>query len=443
MKDTGVITGVRVTHSTGSVDDVAAASPRDPAAALGTLAACDGVQEAFVLQTCNRAEAYVVASDAGTGSAALAEYGADASDDARVEMGHEESLEHLLRVAAGLDSLVLGEDQILGQVRDALETAQDVGTVSDILEDAVLKAVHVGERARTETDVNEGVVSLGSAAAKRVGEAVELDGATAVVVGAGEMGMLAARALASRGVDRVVVANRTLSHARLVADELSVATEAVPLSALGTVLARADVVLSATSSDDLVIDADDLAEGGEHTVVDLAQPRDVDPAAGALEDVTVHDLDTLEDLTEETRESREAAAAAVEEIVRTEFDNLLEQFKRQRADEVIAAMYESAEEVKARELETALSKLDLDEDGEAVVESMADALVSQLLSAPTKSLRDAAAEDDWATINTALQLFDPEFDADGMPPAVAAMLASDDSVDVPGEAAIAALVDDD
>jgi len=307
----------------------------------------------------------------------------------------------------------------------------------------VLKAVHVGERARTETDVNEGVVSLGSAAAERVGDEVDLDGATAVVVGAGEMGMLAARALADRGVARVVVANRTLAHAELVADELDVATEAVPLSALETVLARADVVLSATSSDDLVIDADDLAGGGEHAVVDLAQPRDVDPAAGALADVTVHDLDTLEDLTEETRESREAAAAAVEELVDAELENLLEQFKRQRADEVIAAMYESAEEVKARELETALSKLDLDAEEEAVVESMADALVSQLLSAPTKSLRDAAAEDDWATINTALQLFDPEFDADGMPPAVAAMLSGEDSLEMPGEATVAAFVDDD
>ena len=442
MKDTGVITGVRVTHSTGSVDDVAAASPRDTAAELGTLAARDAVEEAFVLQTCNRAEAYVRTPDVGTGSAALAEYGADASDDARVEMGHEESLEHLMRVAAGLDSLVLGEDQVLGQVRGALQT-QDVGTVTDTLEDAVLKAVHVGERARTETDVNEGVVSLGSAAAERVAGEVDLDGATAVVVGAGEMGMLAARALADRGVERVVVANRTVKHAEHVASELDVATEAVPLSALETVLSRSDVVLSATASDELVIDASDLAESGTHTVIDLAQPRDVDPAADALESVTVHDLDALEDLTEETRESRQAAADAVEDIVELELANLLEQFKRQRADEVIAAMYESAEEVKASELEMALGKLDLDAEEEAVVESMADALVSQLLSAPTKSLRDAAAEDDWSTINTALQLFDPEFDAEGMPPAVAAMLAADDSMDPANEVSMGAFVEDD
>ncbi|NHN41336.1 glutamyl-tRNA reductase [Halorubellus sp. JP-L1] len=443
MKDTGVITGVRVTHSTGSVDDVAAASRRESAAVLGTLAATDGVEEAFVLQTCNRAEAYVVTTDVGTGRAALAEYGADAAEDARVEMSHEESLEHLLRVAAGLDSLVLGEDQVLGQVRDALETAQQVGTASDILEDAVLKAVHVGERARTETDVNEGVVSLGSAAAERVAAERDLAGATAVVVGAGEMGTLAARALADRGVGRVVVANRTVSNAEHVAGELDVETEPVPLSALDTVLDRADVVLSATSSDEFVVEAGDLDGERDVTVVDLAQPRDVDPAVGDLSSVSVHDLDTLEDLTAETRENRREAADAVERIVGRELENLLEQFKRQRADEVIAAMYESAERVKERELETALSKLDLDDAEAEVVESMADSLVSQLLSAPTKSLRDAAADDDWSTINTALQLFDPEFGSEGMPPAVAAMLAADDSDDAPSEPPLGAFTDDD
>jgi glutamyl-tRNA reductase len=303
--------------------------------------------------------------------------------------------------------------------------------------------VHVGERARTETDVNEGVVSLGSAAAERVAADRDLEGTTALVVGAGEMGLLAARALAARGVGRLVVANRTIANAEHVVDELDVPTEPVPLSALPTVVPRADVVLSATGSDELVVDAADLDGAGNVTVVDLAQPRDVDPTARDLSSVTVYDLDALEDVTEETRENRREAAEAVERIVAAELENLLEQFKRQRADEVIAAMYESAERVKARELETALSKLDLDEDDEAVVASMADALVSQLLAAPTKSLRDAAAEDDWSTINTALQLFDPEFDSDGMPPAVAAMLANDESGESIGEPPLGAFTDDD
>jgi glutamyl-tRNA reductase len=290
--------------------------------------------------------------------------------------------------------------------------------------------------------VNEGVVSLGSAAAERVAAERELAGATALVVGAGEMGLLAARALADRGVGRLVVANRTVANAEHVVDELDVPTEPVPLSAVDTVVSRVDVVLSATSSDDLVVEASALADAGDVTVVDLAQPRDVDPAAGEIESVTVYDLDALEDVTEETRENRRDAAEAVERIVDAELENLLEQFKRQRADEVIAAMYESAERVKAREVETALSKLDLDDEEAAVVESMADSLVSQLLSAPTKSLRDAAAEDDWSTINTALQLFDPEFEADGMPPAVAAMLAESDD-GAPSDPPLGAFTDDD
>jgi len=135
--------------------------------------------------------------------------------------------------------------------------------------------------------------------------------------------------------------------------------------------------------------------------------------------VSVHDLEALEAVTEATRERREDAAREVEAMIDAEFERLLAQYKRKRADEVIARMYESADRLKNREVSTAVSRLeaadgDLSEAEREVVESMADALVNQLLAAPTKSLRDAAAEDDWSTIATALELFNPEFE-DGMP----------------------------
>jgi len=145
----------------------------------------------------------------------------------------------------------------------------------------------------------------------------------------------------------------------------------------------------------------------------------VAPEAGESPEVSVHDLEALEAVTEATRERREDAAREVESMIAEEFEHLLAQYKRKRADEVIARMYESAEGLKNREVETAVRRLEA-ENGEVsaaereVVESMADALVSQLLAAPTKSLRDAAAGDDWSTIATALQLFNPEFE-DGMP----------------------------
>ncbi|MGA9403088.1 glutamyl-tRNA reductase, partial [Haladaptatus sp.] len=409
---TGVISGIRISHDRASLDDVAAACHDDQQDNVAALAAQSEVSEAFVLQTCNRFEAYVVTGAPATGRAVLADF-VPGVNEVAVEMSHEESLRHLLRVAAGLESLVLGEDQIIGQVRDAYTSAQTIGAVGPTLEEALTKALHVGERARTETAINEGVVSVGSAAVSLATDQSGLDGATALVVGAGEMGTIAAHAFADSDVETLIVANRSIERAETVAEAVNLTdTRAVGLDALPACLSHADVVVTATGSDGHVLDATLLDDCGETLVVDIAQPRDVSPAVSALDGITVHDMQALESVTDETRARRRAAAESVEAMVDREFENLLEQYKRKRADEVIAGMYEGAERVKERELQTALSRLEakgLDEDQRAIVESMADALISQMLAPPTKSLRDAAANDDWTTINTALQLFDPEF----------------------------------
>ncbi len=422
----GEISGVSVSHSNASVDDLEAIAVDSQRAEVESLLAAPGVEEALVLQTCNRVEAYVVTRSGPTD--ALERYVEPVAAEAAVEMDHEESLRHLMRVAAGLESIVLGEDQILGQVRDAYEDARSVGGIGDVLEDGVMKAVHVGERARTETAINEGVVSLASAAVRLAADEVDLDGETGLVVGAGEMGTQAATALAER-VDRLLVANRTVPHAEHVATTAEVEASAVALDAVEAAAEEAAVVVSATGSPDYVFDAAELAAGGETFVVDIAQPRDVPPAADGLSEVTVCDLDDLETITEETRDRRRRAAERVAAMIDEEFDHLLTQYKRKRADRVISAMYESAEQVKASELRTALSKMDLDEDQQEVVESMADAIVSQLLAAPTRSLRDAAEEDDWSTINTALQLFDPDFGPDGEDGDASPAVAQADSAD--------------
>ncbi|WP_049901783.1 glutamyl-tRNA reductase [Natrinema sp. J7-1] len=425
---TGVVTAARVTHESGTVDQLAAASPDSQETAVTELLTVPDIEEAYVLSTCNRVEAYVVGADHAVGRAALEEFFAAVDDDAVVTTAHDKSLRHLLRVAAGLESVILGEDQIIGQVRTAYEDARAAGGIGSMLEAAVTKAIHVGERARTETAINEGVVSLGSAATRRGAAELPLDGATALVVGAGEMGRLAARNLAASGIDELVVANRTVAHAdHLVGDlEVEIDTRVVPLEALETVVTGAEVVVTATGSDEPILgprhlDADpdrDAAESGtEQVIVDLGQPRDVAPTAGTLPTVQVFDLDDLESVTAETREQRADAAREVEAMIDREYDLLTEQYKRARADEAIAAMYESAERIKDREVETALSRLEgeVTEGQREVVESMADALVNQLLAPPTKSLREAAAEDDWSTIHTALQLFNPEFNGDDGP----------------------------
>jgi len=407
----GTIRGVSISHERASVDDLGTAGVESQRDAAADLLAFPAVDEAFVLRTCNRVEGYVVAADEAAGRAALDVVVGDTPPAAVVELGHEESLRHLLRVAAGLESVVVGEDQILGQVRDAFEDARASGAVGPLLEDAVTKAIRVGERARTETAINDGVLSLASAAVSLASDETDLEGATGLVVGAGEMGTLAAKSLAAV-VERLLVANRTVPHAAHVAANVPVEGSAIHLDALSSAFEAADVVVTATGATAPVVDESALAGAGETFVVDLGQPRDVPPAAGEHPDVTVRDLDALESLTEDTRRQREAAVGAVEEIVAEEFDRLLVQYKRKRADQVISAMYESAEGVKDREVETALAKLDLDEADAAVVEAMADSIVSRLLAPPTTSLRDAAEEDDWETIRTALELFDPEFGPD-------------------------------
>ncbi len=423
---TGVITGVSLSHANASVEQLEAAVDSGQRGTVATLLDQRGVEEAFVLQTCNRVEGYVVTSDFEAGRDALGPITNGADADIVVAMDHEGSLRHLLRVAAGLESLVLGEDQILGQVRDAYEDARSVGGIGPMLEDGVTKAIHVGERARTETGINEGVVSLASAAVKLASEQRALGEATGLVVGAGEMGSLAAKSLGDH-VERLLVANRTVPHATHLADQADTEASAIALDALAVAVREADVVVSATGSPDPVVDAAALAEAGETFVIDIAQPRDVAPDAAEFDHVTVHDLDTLESVTEKTRRQRERAAEEVERIVDAEFENLLAQYKRKRADQVISAMYESAERVKAAELRTALGKLDLDDEEQQVVESMADSIVSQLLAAPTSSLRDAAAEDDWSTIQTALQLFDPNFGPeDDVPPSFVADMSPDE-----------------
>jgi glutamyl-tRNA reductase len=415
-----VISGVSVAHKRADLDAIDAAAAEDARTMVSKLLDVPEVDEAFALQTCNRVEAYVVTDDEADGRTALAGAVADVPPEAVVPMDHETSLQHLMRVASGLESLVVGEDQILGQFREAYLASRAAGGVGPVLEEALTKAIHVGERARTETAINEGVVSLGSAAV-RLAES-NLDGdlgeATALVVGTGEMGSLAARSLANR-VGHVVVANRTLANAEHVARTLDdVETSAVSLGALSPALEAADVVVSATSAPVTVIDADHLATAGETYLIDLARPRDVDSEVAALTDVTVVDLDELEGVTDATAEQRALAAREVEAMIDREFDNLLAQYKRKRADEAIGAMYEGAERIKAREVGKALSRLDAadsDDEREEVVESLADALVGQLLAAPTKSLRDAAERDDWSTIHTALRLFDPSEEMGSVP----------------------------
>jgi glutamyl-tRNA reductase len=404
--DPRLITGISVSRNDVTVEQLEAVTDLSQCDAVATLLAQEGVREAFVLQSCHRFEVYVVTRQPKTGGDAF-DTVLDGIDQALIEkMDHKESLRHLLRVSAGLDSLVLGEDQILGQVSDAYEDARSVGGIGPVLEAGVTKAIRVGKRARTETAINEGVVSVAGAAVQLASEQRALENATGLIIGAGEMGMLAANSFEDH-VESLLVANRTVTHAVHLAEQMNTDACAIGLDALSTAVAQADVVISATGSASPIVGQETLADAGETLLIDIAQPRDVAPTAADFEHVTLYSLNQLESVTEKTRHQRERAVERVEALIDDEFKKLLAQYKRKRADRIISAMYKNANRVKTAELQTALSKLDLDDDEQAVVESMADAIVSELFAAPTNGLRDAAADDHWETIQAAVQLFDP------------------------------------
>lgn len=409
-----VISGRRVTQEHANVSEIEAACQRDPHTRLTALTQADQVTEAFVLQTCIRAELYVVTETAVAGHSVLSNVDLGVPDDLIVEMDHEESLQHLFRVTAGLESFVVGEDQILVQVQDAVETADTVGSIGPVLETALSKAIQVGKRARSETVVNDGPTSIGGAAVSLVDRERTLDEGSTLVIGTGEMGTHIAQAVSIRGEMELLLANRNRESADRLAEQLDTTVSVVDFDAIPSVLPYVDVVMSATASPEPILDADAFANHGGTFVVDIAQPPDVARAVADYEDVVVHDLDTLETITERARERRRDAVKRVEAMIDEAMTELLQQYKRQRVDGVVAGMYRGAERIKQQELETTFSKLDhhggLTDKQREDVEALADALVSELLAPPTTGLRDAAARDDWRTIATAIELFDPNIE---------------------------------
>ncbi|MDG5775752.1 glutamyl-tRNA reductase [Haloarculaceae archaeon H-GB1-1] len=412
----GTLVGVRLSHDVADVDALEAARA-DEVDVLGTVLDSPGVSEAFALATCNRIEAYAVADDETAGFRALSETPIAGRSEC-VRMDQTTCLEHLLRVAAGLESLVVGEDEILGQVERGYETARSVDAVGPVLETVVTKAIRVGKRARTETAINEGAGSVATAATDLLGREAPLAGATALVVGAGRMGAAAARALASSAADTLVVANRTPERARLVCEDLTAQASPASLSDLDGLLDEADTVVTATASPDPVVDEDTVAGAGETFFVDIAQPRDVSPAVADHPSCRVATLDDFDAVSESIRDRRREAVREVEALVTDAVPDLRTQLRRRRVDGAIATLYGDAERVKQRQVEVALERLDasggLDADERDVVESLADALVSRLLADPTAALRRAAAEDDPERVAALTRLFelDDRRDAD-------------------------------
>ena len=362
-----------------------------------------GIHESVLLSTCNRLEVYAV------GEATVA-FGALEDFLARLQgmpleqlhphlylLEAQAAVEHLLRVASGLDSLILGESQILGQVAHAQARAQSAGTIGPVLSQLFTRAIHTGKRARSETAISRYPTSVGHAAA-RLAKSVfgDLSQARVLIVGAGEIAELAAMAIYSEGAQRIACINRTYLHAEHLARRFG--GQALHWGRLADALVEADVIITATGAPHTVIYRDDVLQVLPRrnrtplVIVDIAVPRDVELDVGELPGVLLYDIDHLQNTVDANRSLREAAVPQVEAIVRQELEDFFCWLRARQVTPLIVELRRKAEKVAQDELELALRRLnDPDPRVRQVMTLLAHRIVSKLFHEPTVRLKAEAA----------------------------------------------------
>jgi len=399
---------VGINHRTASVElrEKLAIPEHELPDCLRTVCVDPEIAESALLVTCNRVELY----------AAIRE-GVDAFGKLSVVLARIRSLDigsvspslylhtdaeavaHLFRVASGLDSMVLGETEVLGQVRHAYEMARSAGTTGRFLNALFQHALNAAKRVHTETAISRGRASVGSVAVEFACRVFgSLSERTALVIGAGEAASLTLESALEAGVRKVIVANRTVARAQELAEPHG--GEAISLSELEAHLHRADIVISSTSAPHFILSPSQLEQALRRRrrepilVLDIAVPRDVDPAVAELDGVYLYDIDDLQAVVAETLRRREQEVPACEAIIEQEVLAFLAEVRSYDAGELISALNRSVEEIRRAELEWLLPKLtSVSEEDRKRIEQMAERLTRKILHSPIEVLRQHAAED--------------------------------------------------
>ncbi|HNR25101.1 MAG TPA: glutamyl-tRNA reductase [Methanobacteriaceae archaeon] len=357
------------------------------------------VNEYLQIKTCNRQEMYLVIDKCD-----LNYHWGDL-----VVKKDDEALEHVLRLASGLESMIVGEDQILGQLRDAQKQAIKAGSCGPILNNVFTKAIHVGQLVRKKTHINEGAVSIGSAAV-RLAEHVhgDLKCKKVLVIGAGQMGTLVAKALVVKRLKAIVVANRTHDRALCLAKELG--GSAIYFDRLAEALYDADVVISATGAPHPIITYEKLKEAvpvetlGKMVMVDIANPRDIDERVAEL-GVRLYNIDDLRGIARENLQMRENEAKAAEAIIGEELVLLRRSLKHLEVEPLISSIRNQAEKMRIKETKKALRMMGDINGQEKVVDDLSRVVVDRIFSGIIKNIKIAAEKDDKSTLEVVERLF--------------------------------------
>lgn len=418
------LTLLGINHQTAPVElrEQVAFSPERMPEALASALAVEGTDEVVILSTCNRTEIYAAGRvDDNRLRQWLAAYrgvGPEALVDSLYLRRDEEAVIHLMKVACGLDSLVLGEPQILGQVKSAYAVSREYGAVGSMLHQTFQHAFSIAKRVRSETAIGENPVSVAYAAVSLSQQIFsDLSKVHVLLIGAGETVELVAQHLRQKNVGGITVANRTLSRAAALADAFD--AEAVLLSDIPDQLHRADVVISSTASQLPILGkgaVESALRRRKHRpmfMVDIAVPRDIEPEVARLDDVFLYTVDDLRDVIEENRRSRESAAARAEQIIREGVTEWQRQTRALNAVGTIRAFRRSAEEIRDAELEKARAALQRGLPAEDVLATLARGLTNKLLHTPTMRLKQAGEEGRDDHLRLTHELFDLESDYRG------------------------------
>ncbi len=376
-----------------------------------------GARENVIVSTCNRTELYCVTEAPDELARWLESYHGVGFElrESLYQKDEAGAVEHAFAVASGLDSMVLGEPQILGQLKDAYRAAQDAGTVGPLLNRLFQATFSVAKRVRTETRIGANAVSVAYAAVSLARQIFAgFTQHTALLVGAGETIALAARHLHSQGLKRMIIANRSLDRAQLLAAEFN--ASAITLDALPNHLADADILVSSTASPTLVISAADVEAALSARrrrpmfMVDIAVPRDIDPAVAEFEDVYLYTIDDLQGFVTQNLKAREDEAREARILIEEEVARFLSGLRGQHAVPTIRELRTTAESIRATTLEQARRLLQSGRSADDALGYLADTLTHRLIHPPTHELRQAGEAGDEALVSAARRLF--QLDAD-------------------------------
>jgi len=386
--------------------------------ALSELHSCAGVEEAAILSTCNRTDLYLglqTGADAAVRDWFRSYHGLSGGELQRHMYVYQAdgAVRHVMRVASGLDSMVLGEPQILGQLKTAYGAAQSSGTVGTLLGRLFQQAFFVAKRVRTDTAIGSSPVSVAFAAVALARQILgDLSRHTALLIGAGETIELAARHLSGNGLGRMIIANRTLENAHRLASEFG--GYAIELGEIPGHLAEADIVIASTGSRDAILGVEEVRQAMKARrrrpvfMVDIAVPLDIDPAVGKLDDVYLYTVDDLHDVIEENRRSRQDAARQAEEIIDQHVGRFMGWLGTREVRATIRGVRGGAAQTRDEMLELARRRLAAGHPPEEVMQYLAHTLTNKLLHGPTVQIRRAGAGDRHELVAAARTLYDLE-----------------------------------